>query len=104
MSPSHVDFFRKAVEKEPDNTFARYALANELHKAGESSAGLDTLDELLERTPDYVPAFQLGGRIAVESGDKERARSILTKGIPIAEAAGNSHAASEMTQLLATLG
>ena len=95
--------FKRYVEKDPRNSFARYSLAMEYRSANQMEAALRTFQELIERDPAYVPAYLMASQVAAGLGETEKAEVILRKGIAAAQAAGNAHAASEMSDLLESL-
>jgi len=88
---------------EPDNSFLRYALAMEYVSAGQPDQALTTFRELLQRDPDYVPAYLQAGQVLAQQGRPSEAREILTAGLQAAQRMGDGHAAGEMSGLLATL-
>jgi predicted Zn-dependent protease len=88
---------------EPDNSFLRYALAMEYMSAGQPDQALTTFRELLQRDPDYVPAYLQAGQVLAQQGRPSEAREILTVGLQVAQRVGDGHAAGEMSGLLATL-
>ncbi len=99
----NTEFFEKAVEKDPGNTFAQYALAMEYYKAGRYPDAIAALEELLAHDPEYIPAYQMGGKVATAMNDLEKARELFRKGIDVANAAADNqamHAASEMSEAM----
>ena len=82
---------------DPGDTFLRYGLALEMRSAGEHDASLAKLAELTRDVPPYVPAFFMAAQQLADLERIEEARSFLRDGI-------DSHAASEMSEMLATLG
>ena len=89
---------------EPEDTFLRYSLAMEYRSEGSFDESLNRLDELTRDAPPYVPAFFMAGQILVELDRIEEAREILRRGIDEARDQNDSHAAAEMSELLASLG
>jgi len=89
---------------EPDDVFLRYSLALELEKEGEHEQSLEKLRELMQDSPPYVPAYFMTGQQLVWLGRIDEARTALREGIEVARDQGNSHAAGEMSEFLATLG
>jgi thioredoxin-like negative regulator of GroEL len=89
---------------EPGDVFLRYGLALELDKEGDHEASLARLSELQVHQPPYVPAFFMAGQQLLRLGKIEEARSALRQGIEEARRQNNSHAAGEMSELLASLG
>ena len=92
------------LEKDPSDSFARYALALEYASHGEHRFALAYLRELLERDPKYVAAYQQLGIILAGLGHREEATEVLRKGISVAKEQGDLHARSEMQQSLDELG
>jgi hypothetical protein len=89
---------------DPGDPFLRYSLAMELDKAQEHEASLARFRELMREAAPYVPAFFMAAQQLARLGRIEEARTVLGVGIEHARAAGNAHAAGEMTEFLASLG
>src|ERR1043165_9472458 len=89
---------------DPGDTFLRYSLAMELDKEGDNDASLAKFAELTRDDSPYVPAFFMAGQQLARLSRLDEAREILKDGIAAAEAAGDAHAAREMTEFLASLG
>jgi thioredoxin-like negative regulator of GroEL len=92
------------LAEDPEDRFLKYSLAMELQKEGDHTGSLRRLQELMQGQPPYVAAFFMAGKQLVELGRLEDARAALRNGIRAARDQGDSHAASEMGELLATLG
>jgi tetratricopeptide (TPR) repeat protein len=89
---------------EPGDTFLRYSLAMELDKEGDHAASLAKFAELTRDKPPYVPAFFMAGQQLARLDRSDEARTFLRNGIEAARAQGDSHAAGEMSEFLASLG
>jgi tetratricopeptide (TPR) repeat protein len=89
---------------DPRDSFLRYSLALELEKEGEHDRSLEGLRELTKESPPFVPAFFMAGQQLTRLNRIEEARAILRDGIEEARQQGNSHAAGEMSEFLASLG
>jgi len=89
---------------DPGDTFLRYSLAMELDKEGAHAASLAKFAELTRDEPPYVPAFFMSAQQLARLGRAEEARELLRSGIVAAGAQGDSHAAGEMSEFLASLG
>ena len=89
---------------EPGDIFLRYSLALELAKEDRVDESIAKLTELIEENPPYVPAFFMAGKLLAEIGRIEKARDVLRIGIETAREQGDSHAAGEMSEFLASLG
>lgn len=89
---------------EPGDTFLRYSLAMEYRSEGNHDASIAKLQELTTDQPPYVPAFFMAAQQLVDLGRIDQARTFLRDGIDEARRQGDSHAAAEMSELLANLG
>jgi hypothetical protein len=89
---------------DPSDVFLRYSLAMELDKDDDHDASLAKFAELTRENPPYVPAFFMAGQQLVRLGRLGEARSFLREGIEAARVQGDSHAAGEMSEFLASLG
>jgi tetratricopeptide (TPR) repeat protein len=89
---------------DPGDTFLRYSLAMELDKEGDHDASLATFGDLTRDQPPYVPAFFMAAQQLARLARLSEAREILRTGIEAARSQGDSHAAGEMSEFLASLG
>jgi hypothetical protein len=89
---------------DPQDTFLRYSLAMELRSEGEHQRSLVLLDELIGETPPCIPAFFMAAQQLVDLDRLDEARGYLRLGIDQARGHGDTHAAAEMSELLASLG
>jgi len=87
----------------PEDTFLRYGVAMEYAKEGKESEALQRFGELMKDETPYVPAFFMAAQ-QVASHDVAQARTYLREGIEEARKQGDSHAAGEMSEFLASLG
>jgi len=92
------------LREDPQDTFLRYSLALELQKEGEFERSQEGLRTLMEEIPPYVPAFFMAAQFLAGKCHVDEARSILRAGIDAARQVGDSHAAGEMGEFLASLG
>jgi hypothetical protein len=89
---------------DPGDQFLRYSLAMELDKEGEHQLSLQQFDGLMRDASPYVPAFFMAAQQLARLSRIADARTALREGIEHARASGNSHAAGEMSEFLASLG
>jgi predicted Zn-dependent protease len=87
----------------PDDTFARYGLALEYSKAGQTDQALQEFKTLIERSPDYTPAYFMAAQTLASASRIDEAKRMLVDGIGSARRTGNQHAQSEMTAMLEEL-
>ncbi len=89
---------------DPTDPFLRYGLAMELDKAGEHDTSLATFDALTKDATPHVPAYFMAAQQLARLGRVEEARTYLRDGIEEARRQGDTHAAGEMSEFLASLG
>jgi len=87
----------------PSDSFARYGLAMEYSKAGDTVSALAEFTKLLEANPDYTAAYQMAGQVLMKAARNHEARTMLERGIASATRTGNAHAKSEMQAMLEEL-
>lgn len=92
------------LAEDPGDTFLRYSLAMEYRSEGDSIQSLKILDALIGESQPCVPAFFMAAQQLSEQGQIEESRDYLRRGIDEARSQGDSHAAAEMSELLASLG
>ncbi len=102
--PSRREQIEAMLADDPADTFLRYALAMEWAKEENYEKSLAGLDELTKDTPPHVPAFFMAAQQLAKLGRVEQARAYLRDGIEEARTQGNTHAAGEMSEFLASLG
>lgn len=88
----------------PDDTFARYGLALEYSKAGQTEQALEEFKTLIEKNPDYTPGYFMAAQTLASASRIDEAKRMLVDGISSARRTGNTHAQSEMTAMLEELG
>ena len=91
------------IVRTPDDPFPRYGRAMELQKLGRDDEAVAAFADLLERRPDYVPAYLMFGNLLARLGRGEEAARIDTQGVAAAEDAGDDHARSELMDARAEL-
>ena len=104
MTASRREKIEALLKDDPDDVFLRYSLALELEATSDWEAGLEILEDLARATPPYVPSFHMAARSLIQRERVADARRALREGIEAARAAGASHAAAEMAELLMSLG
>jgi len=87
----------------PADAFARYGLAMEYSNAGQIEQALQEFKTLLEKNPDYTPAYFMAAQTLEKAGRIDDAKKMLVDGISSARRTGNAHAQSEMTAMLDAL-
>ena len=102
--PSRREKIEALLAQEPADTFLRYGLAIEFDNEGRFDEALRLFQGLQQDQPPHVAAFFRGAQLLVRLDRMGEARTWLREGIEEARTQGNSHAAGEMSELLASLG
>ena len=92
------------LTENPGDAFARYGLAMEYSKAGQTDAALVEFQKLLELHPDYTAGYFMAAQTLARAERNDEARKMLNDGIASALRTGNQHAQSEMDAMLQELG
>ncbi len=87
----------------PEDSFARYGLGMEYSKAGQIESALEQFKTLVEKNPDYTPAYFMAAQTLANSSRVDEAKRWLVDGISSARRTNNNHAQSEMTAMLEEL-
>ncbi len=95
---------REILASDPKNSFARYGVAMELAKRGETDAALAEYSTLLANDPDYSAGYFMSAQALSAAGRTAEAIERLKAGIASAGRTGNQHAMSEMQAMLDELG
>jgi thioredoxin-like negative regulator of GroEL len=104
MTSSRRQKIEAMLTDDPSDVFLRYSLALELEKDGEHDASIERFRGLMSDQPPYVPAFFMAAQQLARLNRVAEARAALRDGIEHARAAGDTHAAGEMSEFLASLG
>jgi Flp pilus assembly protein TadD len=103
MAKSRKDQIEEMLKDDPGDHELRYMLGMEHVSAGDDAGAARVFAELIEKNPNYPPAYHMGARALQRLGRTGEARDVLSRGIPIALGQGNQHAAGEMQELLSQL-
>jgi len=100
MEPTRIDFLEQALEADPGNAFARYALALELANSPHSEQAWDHFEILLVRHPGYAATYFQAGMYLARQGRSAEAKQIFEKGIEVTGRQGDQHARGELQAAL----
>ncbi len=92
------------LEDYPDDGELRYFLAMDYVSNDDSAAALYEFNQLLERAPEYVPAYLQHGQLLAKLDREDEAKAVFRAGIDVARRVGDGHAAGEMEGFLEGLG
>lgn len=102
-TPTRKERLEALLAQDPNDTELRYMLAMEYVSTGDDAGAIGCFHELIQAAPNYPPGYHQAARTLVRLNRLAEARDWLTRGIPIALADGNQHAAEEMQGLLESL-
>jgi len=102
--PSRLQMLAEFLQQNPRDAFARYGLAMEYSKAGQTEQALAEFNKLLELHPDYTNGYFMAAQTLERNGRTAEARKMLENGMEAARRTGNKHALSEMSGMLDELG
>ena len=98
--PSRLQLLSEFLEHNPGDAFARYGLAMEYSKAGQTEPALAEFRKLLELHPDYTNGYFMAAQLLERNRRTDEARQMLERGMEAARRTGNKHALSEMSGML----
>ena len=93
---SRIDQIRQFLQDSPNDSFLRYALAQELQKQGDVVAAKEAYLWLTDNQPSYVATYYHLGKLLIAQGEKVAALAWFNLGIEHAKAAKELHALSEL--------
>lgn len=88
------------LSDDPQSAFLRYGVAMQLKGLGRGAEALSEFERLAREAADYVPAYYHHASLLGELGREEEALVVAREGVERAGAAGNSHAAAELRDLI----
>ncbi len=104
MDEGRIEFLQDTLKANPDDMFARYALAMELSTSDRPADAWPHFEYLLSHHPDYSATYFQAGKFLVQQNRWQEARGVFAKGIEVAQQQGNRHAESELLVALESLG
>jgi hypothetical protein len=102
--PTRRERIEAMLQDEPQDQFLRYSLACEFDNENRPEESLALFQGLMADQPPHVPSFLRGAQLLVKLNRIADARPALRDGIEVARQQGDTHAAGEMAELLASLG
>lgn len=100
MEKTRREFLVETLEANPDNAFARYALAMELAQSDQPASAWEHFDFLLNHHPEYAAAYYQAGKFLIKQERRDEAKRVIAKGIEVTGSQGNLHAQSELQAAL----
>lgn len=100
---NRTEMLTEFLDQNPGDAFARYGLAMEYAKSGDTEKALAQFNQLLQLHPDYTNAYFMAAQALERAGRTPEAKKMLETGIEAARRTGNKHALSEMSGMLEEL-
>jgi len=97
---SRIDSIRELLASSPDDIFLLYSLGMELLGAGQAAEAVEQFNGLLQKDPDYLPAYLQLAQALQATGDKAAATEVLGRGIALAERQADGHIADRLRLVL----
>jgi Flp pilus assembly protein TadD len=97
---SRLEQIQEMLQTDPDDPELRYFLAMEHVSAGRHEEAGRQFVDLLRIRDDSIPSYLQAGQLLTRLGREEEARAMFQRGIAMAEAKGDTHAAGEMAGFL----
>ena len=101
---SRLEQIQQMLVLDPDDVFLQFSLAMEYVKLGRHEDALLQFTRVNQMDADYVPAYFQQAHTLVALQRSDEARQVLQQGIEAATRVGDTHAASQMSQMLNLLG
>jgi len=102
-SEQRIQKLNEILEKDPNDTFSRYALALEYMGMSDLQTAIDELQKVIQHDPKYIPGYHQLGQIFGRLNRTQEAKNIYRKGIDIAQQSGEEKEAKEMREELEEL-
>jgi len=102
MASSRIEIFKQMLVNDPVNTSVLFGLAKEYEKAGFDADLIATLERYLAISEDEGNAYGMLAAAYKRSGEADKARRTLQKGIDTAQAQGHPGMAEEFRMTLAS--
>ncbi|MDX1591955.1 MAG: hypothetical protein R3283_08330 [Balneolaceae bacterium] len=91
------------VQKNPNDSFSKFALALELMKRNEVSKSRVLFESILKQDPDYLGVYYHLGRLYEILDQKDQALSLYRKGVELARSQNNQRTETELKDAIELL-
>lgn len=95
-----IEALTQLLQQDPNNSFARYGLAQAYANSGRLKDAVEAYRKLLEADPLYVAAYYHGGQALEKLGEIEDARAIYQRGLEACIQKGDMHTRGEIQAAL----
>lgn len=103
MSTDRLDTLLQFYEEDPDDSFTRFAIAQEYMKRDETERALTFLEDLMADDPEYTGTYYHLAKLYEQLGRREDALATYRKGVEQAQAQRQTKDLSELQDALMNL-
>lgn len=100
---SRLEQLKRLAALEPSDPLAHYGVGLEHINQGQWPEAIEAFARAIAADRGYSPAYYHKGRAEIAAGQSDAARATLSRGIEIAQSAGDMKTVGEMQELLASL-
>jgi tetratricopeptide (TPR) repeat protein len=101
---TRIAALKQILDSNPNDAFARYALALEYSNSGDTDTALEEFQQLLAANPDYTNGYFMAAQTLARADRTADARKMLLNGVECARRTRNQHAQAEMEGMLDEIG
>jgi len=98
MTDSRIDTLKKMLEKDPDDSFTKYAIGLEYMSQNEPEKARDIFERLLISDPLYTATYYQLGKVYEMIEDERMAKKTYEQGIIETTRQGEFHSRDELEQ------
>ena len=102
-SEQRIEKLKEIIEKDPADSFTRYALALEYNGINEPVTAIEILEELIKQDESYVPAYHQLGQLLGKMNRTQEAKKIYRKGVDLAQEQNDEKTVKELREELEEL-
>lgn len=99
INQDRIAMLNGLMKEDPADPFLPYALALEYIKAGSVNEALFIFKDMQQNFPYYLPLYYQYALLLISRQDLEEAKTIISKGILLAEQQNDNHTKAELCQL-----
>ena len=103
MANDRIFLIKQMLDKNPEDSFLRSAVALEFKKNGDVEKSIDYLEELIKRDPQYLASYYQLGKIFEEQGQAHKAITFYRQGKLIAAKVNDRKTLGELDEALMIL-
>jgi len=103
MSADRLDTLLLFYDEDPDDSFTRFAIAQEYLKRDETEQALTFLEDLMADAPEYTGTYYHLGKLYERLGRRDDALATYRKGVKQAQAQRQTKDLSELQDALMNL-